>query len=326
MKKCMGCMRDYSETNGRCPVCGYSDEDGMTVGAETSEVLPPETIIGGRFILGRVLSCSDFSIVYIAWDALLQRRTAIKEYFPINLGTRRVGSAEIQFLSSNEQAIFEEGKEVFEKEVEILNQNQDIQELVNIYRYIRENNTSYMVMEYLEGCTLQDYMDDNPKMDGGSFKGIFAMIMDAVNALHDKGIGHYNLSPDNIYLEKSGRVRLLDFGMAKKEVYRMMQKKVDYYREEYISPEILLGKPAKLNADLYSLGAIYYYMMTGKEPKSSLHRNRRHSKLRISDKTDERIVNLLAEVYSEIRPEGIAQLWQVCSAEDKRRFLGNGQK
>lgn len=326
MKKCMGCMRDYSETNGGCPVCGYSEEEGKAVAAETTEILPPETILGGRFILGRALSCSDFSIVYIAWDALLQRRTAIKEYFPLDQGIRRRGSTVIEFSSSGEQMIFEKGKAIFEKEAEILNQNQEIQELVNVYRYIRENNTSYMVMEYLEGCTLQDYLDDNKRLDTASAKGIFAMIMDAVDALHENGIGHYNLSPDNIYLEKSGRVRLLDCGMAKKELYRMVQKKIYYYREEYISPEILLGKTAEKNADLYSLGAIYYYLMTGKEPKNSVHRHKRHSKLRINDKADEKIVNLLAEVHPEMRPEGIAQLWQVCSAEDKRRFLGNGQK
>lgn len=326
MKKCMGCMRDYSGNNGKCPVCGYSDEEAKAMANAGLEALPPETILGGRFILGRVLSNSDFSIVYIAWDALLQRRVVIKEYFPIGLGVRNPGSSEIEFPSAGAKTIFEKGRSVFEKEIQILNQNQEIREIVDVYRMIRENSTSYMVMEYLEGCTLQDYLDDNPKLDAQSAKAIFSLIADGVAAIEENGIAHYNLTPDNIYLEKSGRIRLLDFGLAKKELYRLMQKKMYYYREEYIAPEILLGNEASMNADLYSLGSIFYYMIKRKELKSSVRRSKRHQQIRMDNKADERIVNLLCEVHPEMRPESLEQLWQVCSAEDRRGFLENGQK
>lgn len=326
MKKCMGCMRDYSGQSETCPICGYSEKAYRETMAGDSEILSTETILGGRFILGRALSSSDYSIVYIAWDALLRRRVAVKEYFPLDLGRRKQESAQIEFDSQELQDVFESGRAVFEREAQHLGKYQDIDPLVNFYRCVRENGTSYIIMEYLEGTTLQDFLDDAPKIDPESRKAVFARLIEAVQLLHDRGIAHFNLSPDNIYIEKDGRIRFLDPGAAKKQLFRGRQKQWHMFRENFIAPEVLLGQEADKRADLYSLGAVYYYMMTGKEPKSSLRRNKRNNALRMNNKTDERIVNSLMGIYPDQRPAGISQLWQQCSGEERRRFLGYGQK
>ena len=80
MKKCMGCMRDYAENYERCPVCGYSEEQIKIEQGEKPEILSPETILGGRYIIGRVLSYTEYAITYIAWDALLQNRDGNQDF------------------------------------------------------------------------------------------------------------------------------------------------------------------------------------------------------------------------------------------------------
>lgn len=219
MKKCMGCMRDYEENNNCCPVCGYSDAQTEADRKKMPEALRPATILDGRYILGRCLSCSDYSIVYIAWDALLLKRAAIKEYFPFGLAERGEEGA-LECTSERNRKAFERGMKYFEEEARTLGENQDIPEIVNVYRCVRENNTAYTVMEYIEGCTLQDRLDageENPDE-------IWQKTDAAVAAIREREIEHYGLTPDNIYIEDDGTVRLLDFGEAKRKLQRLVGK------------------------------------------------------------------------------------------------------
>ena len=325
MKKCMGCMRDYGETNVKCPVCGYSDEQ-MRINKETlPEALEPTTIIGGRYILGRTLSCSDFSIVYVGWDALLEKRVAVKEYFPYRLGHRKNGN-EISFASANDQVVFEKGMEHFENEIRTLTKHQDIHEIVEVYRCVRENNTSYMIMEYMAGCTLEDWLEGDVSIEDLSANDIFGKLLTAIDKIHTRKIGHYNLAPDSVYLDEEGNVRLLDFGYAKKECLKFMDSRLVLMDGRYSAPEVMLGRRADENADLYSLGAICYRMLTGDAPGESIRRLKKKSRftLRGEGKENEKMINLLAEVLPEKRPGSIRQFREI--TERKGESPDAGQK
>ncbi len=314
MIKCMGCMRDYGENNSRCPVCGYSKEQARADEKNFPEILKPATILEGRFIVGRYLSCSDFSIVYVAWDALLRKRVAIKEFFPYGLGERGEENL-IEFESTQEKAVFEKGMQLFEEEAKLLGKNQDIKEIVEVYRCVRANNTSYMVMEYMEGCTLQDWLEGSVRIEDLSVNDVFRKLMLSVDTIHERGIGHYNLAPDNIYLDEEGNVRLLDFGFAKKEYLKLTDDALDLFSSSYTAPEVLMMEAADKNADLYSLGTIYYRMLTGKDPAPCLKRLKRKSRLRVKEAEHERKINLLAEVLADKRPESIKRFWEMSSRE-----------
>ena len=266
MKKCMCCMRDYSEGSQECPLCGYSDAQMMNDIEEFPEALHPETILAGRFILGRILSENDFSIIYISWDALLQRRVAIREYFPLGLGTRREGKSEIVFESEQEKLFFERGRDIFEREANVLNKNQDIEGILQVYRIIRENETSYIVMEYLEGTTIQDGFDGENTISEQQIDAVICEIAEIIDRFHSRGIIHYNLSPENIFLDDTGRIRITDFGDAKREVYRILNRNINILDLRYTAPEVLSGETSGYNSEMYSLGARCYRMVTGNEP------------------------------------------------------------
>ena len=303
MKKCMCCMQDYSENQPTCPVCGYSEAQMKWDEEEFPEALAPETILGGRFILGRTLSVTDFSNIYISWDALLQKRVAIREYFPAGLGKREQGAADITFSSAREQQLFEMGRETFEGEAARLNRNQDIPGIVQVYRTIRENQTAYMVMEYLEGRTLQDKLEDEELTDRKDVDRIICCLAEILDAVHARGMVHYNLSPENVYLDSGGRIRLLDFGDAKRRVYGMMRRSTRILDLRYTAPEILQGEAGGAGSDLYSLGAIYYRMVTGKEPPQSRPRRKKKTGLKVVDARAEKAIQALTMPAMEKRPK-----------------------
>ena len=298
-------MRDYGESDSRCPVCGYSREQTEADMKMFPEILRPASILGGRYIIGRHLSCSDFSTVYIAWDALLKKRAAVKEYFPFGL-CGRDGKNRVECDSAQGRVIFEKGMQFFEEEAKILGENQDIKEIVEVYRCVRQNDTSYMIMEYMEGCTLEDWMEGSAPVKDLSVNDVFRRLMLAVDAIHDRGIGHYNLAPDNIYINEEGEVRLLDFGRAKKECLKLMDEDAGLFDERYTAPEVLLGIAA-LKARWDSLAPL----LTGKHPPASLKRLKRKSRLRVKEPEYEKKINLLAEVFPDKRPESIKQFWEM---------------
>lgn len=313
MKKCMGCMREYSENGGFCPVCGYSEDQMKEDIAAMPDALAPMTILGGRYILGRTLSCSDFSFVYIAWDALLQKRVAVKEYFPVDTAVRKENNA-LEAVSEKEH-IFNDGKEYFYREFSRLTKNQDLGILAEVYRCIKENNTLYMVMEYVEGCTLQDLFDGTEVMEQEKLSHLFRKLMAAVEALHERKIGHYNLSPDNVMVDENGGIHLVDFGWAKMVTGAEMKCSENFFDEYYIAPEILANREARENADIYSLGTIYYTMLTGELPKKSRKRMKSGSVLKVADAEDQKKINLLAEVNPDKRPSSIREFWNAGKRE-----------
>lgn len=311
MKRCMNCMSEYNEQNTRCPKCGFSEAEMFSVQKLPKDILRPGTVLQGRFIIGRPLSCSDYSFVYIAWDGVLRRCVAIREYFPGTLSIRDENN--IKCRSGREKIFFDNGKMNFEKEALKLHYNQDIEQIVNVYRIIKENNTIYSVMEYMKGISLQDLMDIGFERNGFSEKQILDEVIKAIKIIHTRGIGHYNLSPDNIYIDDTG-VRFLDFGEAKYKMYQETGGGTVDYEEEYIAPEVLLGEKAGLNADLYSLGILEYKLYTGKTVPFSVRRYRQKNILKMENTKMKKNINILADPDSESRPKSIEEFYRM--AED----------
>ena len=301
----MGCMRDYSEEYTSCPVCGYSEEDIDEEAKKRPDALRAETILAGRYIVGRVLSYTEYAITYMAWDALLQKRVAIKEYFPINAGKRM--KKEILIKADREkESVFFQGKDGFYHEIEKWNKNQDISSIIKIYRCVQENGTVYMIMEYLQGYTLQDYIEEKGKLNSEEATKLLMEILQVIKELHDREINHWNLAPDNIYMDENQKIILIDPGVAKKQYFYCVEGNLDIYRREFIAPELLNGENVYKNADLYSAGAIFYFMLTGKEPKDSTVR-RKKKDLKMHNKKHEKILRILMEKKPEKRPQDVQQ-------------------
>ena len=265
----MGCMYDIRDDVMTCSVCGYSEKQAKIENELCKERLPVETILDGRYILGRLLSFTDFSFIYNAWDALLEMHVAIREYFPSMFAFRNNGETDIRYFDLECKDRFEVGQGFFESDAQKLFLIQSMDEVPDYYRIIRANNTSYIVMEYLKGITLEDFVVSGKADQQWSSRNTLNRIRTALDQLHQKGVLHLNLSPDNIYLCDGGRICLIDQGGAKAEVYRATGCESAFYQNDFIAPEVIHGEKGTRESDLYSMGCICYYLLTGNDPKRS---------------------------------------------------------
>lgn len=306
MKKCMGCMSDYRDDMNVCPACGYSDAEARDEMYRFPDRLPVETILDGRYILGRLLSASDYSMIYNSWDALLQIQVAIREYYPSIFPGTRDDQGTIRLSEPKDQTLFDTGKKAFEAEAVRLNLSQVLPEAVNYYRLVRANGTSYIVMEYLNGESLQDYIEEKATIQLTEAMEIVGKIKKNLEGLHNSGILHLNLSPDNVYLDENGLVKLIDYGSAKAAFISQPGCDIHIYQPEFIAPEVLSGGKTSRESDLYSLGSICYYLVSGKRPtKGNLHSLKG---IKERDAGYAKAIRILTDNDPGKRPEGLRLL------------------
>ena len=143
MPKCMKCMEEYEQTDF-CPYCGRK-RDAVSV---YTDQIPEETILNRRFIIGDAVRKDRIGFLYIAWDALLEQKVYIREWFPVKTACRTQG--QIQVKSEVSQDLWKRLEDAFLVHMEKLHKRQDISQLVPVYAFFRENNTAYCVLSDTE--------------------------------------------------------------------------------------------------------------------------------------------------------------------------------
>ena len=172
-----------------------------------------------RYLIGRVLGEGGFGITYIGCDLRLESKVAIKEYFPVDQVSRYAdNSLTVITRTGKSQDSYSQGIQRFLREARSLARMEKLSTVVAAKDFFEANNTAYIVMEYIQGTDLKTLVAQR----GGklSAQELFPMIeplFSALDAVHQAGLIHRDISPDNIMLEK-GRVRLLDFGCARESI------------------------------------------------------------------------------------------------------------
>lgn len=267
-KRCFGCMREKPDELKVCPHCGY--EQG-TWSRKDSE-LEPGTILNGQYLVGKMLGKGGFGITYMGWDLNLDICVAIKEYFPSLAVERAEGMTVRTKQSGNAKKQFMSGKERFMKEARALARFSDIREIVEVKNFFEENNTAYIIMEYLDGCTLKQYVGNmGGRLGQRELAEQAEPIMNAISSLHHAGIIHRDISPDNIMVLKNGSWKLLDFGNAKvldQEDSSGEVKATEVILKEGFAPLEQYQTLGNLGpwTDVYSFCASLYYCLTGIVP------------------------------------------------------------
>lgn len=264
---CPYCMTPVSE-NEICSVCG------LTAGTyiPSPHHLPPGTVLMDRYLIGRVLGEGGFGITYIGCDLRLELKVAIKEYYPVDRATRNASaSLEVTNFIGPSAKSFERGKHKFLSEAQVMAKLDKQNVIVSVRDFFEINNTAYIVMEYIEGITFHELVEKK----GGRIppEELFPMIeplFHALSIIHENGLIHRDISPDNLMLE-NGRVRLLDFGCAR-EAARGTETMTIALKHGYAPIEQYQQKGQGPWTDIYALSATIYYCLTGKVPPQALDR------------------------------------------------------
>ncbi|MCW5982332.1 MAG: protein kinase [Bryobacteraceae bacterium] len=264
---CMGCIREHGGAMV-CPHCGWREDQAPA----SPLYLPPRTILADQFMVGRVLGHGGFGILYIAWDLRLHRKLAVKEYMPQGVAGRSPGQRGVSVYTN--QADYQWGLDRFLDEARVVARFSDRPDIISVINFFAENDTGYMVTEYLDGRTLLQYVESK----GGRIAyeaavRIMTPVMDALREVHRTGILHRDISPDNIFLTNTGLVKVLDFGAARQALGQKSRNLSVILKEGYAPEEQYRTKGNQGQwTDVYATAATLYRIVTGKVPPPATDR------------------------------------------------------
>ena len=258
-----------------CPECG---RPYGSVKAE-SFALKPGTILDGKYLVGEMLGQGGFGITYIGFDLLLEQKVAIKEYYPMSTGmVSREGHSTVVWSSAMMgKTGTQKGFDSFLKEARKMAKLGGIPGVVGVKSVFIQNETAYIVMDFIEGETLLKKLQKNGPMDFDSCVKLMTPIMQALSEVHKHGIIHRDISPDNIMVQSDGKLILLDLGAAKDLDIQGKDGNVQSSQmvaKHGFSPVEQYGQAGKIGpwTDVYAMAATIYYCCTGVLPPSATDR------------------------------------------------------
>ena len=243
----------------------------MTASTKVTGVLSSGIhLLDGVYRVNRVLGQGGFGITYQGVDTRLNRSVALKEFFPE--GCWREGTT---VISAGRWTVktYSDAKQKFLQEGQTLGQFNH-RGIVRVFYYFEENNTAYMVMEYLQGRSLADLLEQRGgKMSEPEALHYIQKICQALAVLHQAQFLHRDIKPDNIMLTEDKRVVLIDFGAARDFTSRNSKRFTAMFTPGY-APLEQYGQALKFGAftDIYALGATMYHLLTGVVPPSAVER------------------------------------------------------
>lgn len=269
MKYCMGCMMEMEEHLQVCPHCGYDEGNAV----QESYYLTPGTVIGGKYIVGKALKYGGYTVKYIGLDAEHDRRVMIGEYLPSDFSTRSQGESMVTIYSGDALDQFQQGLVTFLNEGNRIQQLGDMPGIARVYDCIAENDTGYVISEYLEGRTLKEVLDAGKVFQPKEAASLICSILKGLSRLHPQDIIHCDIAPETIMLTTDRKVKLLDFG-ATRYVTTANSKSLAIILKQGYAPEEQYRSQGQRGpwTDVYALGAVMYRMITGKVPTESVER------------------------------------------------------
>lgn len=268
-KMCLGCMRYIEDVNQPCPFCGSSHIQNQP------HQLNAGCFLAGKYLVGRALGEGGFGITYLGWDISQNVKVAIKEYYPVDSVSRQGDFYTVApRTTQGAEQVFSAGKDKFFSEAQSLARFDAVPGIVRVFDYFQENNTAYIIMEFIEGQTLRDYLNTlGQPLFLNDILALLAPVVDSLGQVHAANLIHRDISPDNIMITEKGITKLLDFGAARLfslqgERSNTINVKMGYAPEE----QYLTHGSQGPWTDVYALAATIYRAITGIVPPQSLDR------------------------------------------------------
>ena len=269
---CINCMKERQEPDGVCEHCGF-DEGKYDL---PQHHMKPFAILAGKYLIGKAIGEGGFGITYIGMDLELEVRVAIKEYYPQGVAARISGinNCTVCSCTDSTRPFFEEGREKFINEARTIAKFRGLPEIVGIIEFFRENQTAYIVMEYLDGQTLKQYLRANGgKIPTDEILRMMRPLVLSLGKIHSEGLIHRDISPDNIMLMKDKSVKILDFGGARDFASRNGKSMSVLVKHGYAPEEQYRSQGDQGPwTDVYALCATMYRCITGEIPPNALDR------------------------------------------------------
>ncbi len=271
--RCPNCMQALPGNDDVCPHCGFE----ISRYEEKKNCLRPFTVLQNKYMLGRVIGVGGFGITYIGWDLNLQTYIAIKEYFPDSIAGRDTSTApeNTQVLPMDEKKdTYDKGLKRYVEEAQSLSKFYQLQGIVSVKDFFYENNTGYIVMEYINGINLKEFLNNyGGKLSEMTVLNLMKPVLESLYQVHNAGVVHRDISPDNIMVDRDNRIKLIDFGSARGTSSETDKTFTVILKHGYAPSEQYYAKGNQGPwTDIYSLCATMYKMLTGQLPPNSIER------------------------------------------------------
>ncbi len=274
---CLACMEKFGRRE-RCIHCGATRQDVSW----SPPRLKPGTIIHSRYLIGRCLGQGGYAITYLGLHLGLNHRVAIKEFYPSDLVDRKEDTLQVMpranAPSGDPATLFKHGLARFLEEgrsITKCHQPTPHPNIVRVTDIFEENGTAYLVMDYLEGMSLEEQLRKQPSgcISERELMEYIKPVLEGLKAVHRQGFLHRDIKPGNIYITKEGNVLLIDFGAARETLGKQQQTLTVTLTPGYAPPEQYSGGSNQGPwSDVYGVAATMYRCVTGETPPSAMAR------------------------------------------------------
>ncbi len=267
-RRCLNCMREYDAAANQCPYCGYREAPVVS-----GSYLPPRTVLHQRYLIGRVLRVNSESITYIAYDLKIDATVSVREYLPDTLSRRGEDGQQVMPLPGRE-AHYKALMSDFSELMLCLTKLRTFHSVVQVYELFRQNGTVYAVCEHIDGIPLSDYLQRRKEnLPWSTVKKLILPVLEALAVAHTARVYHRGISPDTVWLNRKGELRLDGFAISPLRAVRTELNAQLY--AGYAAPEqYLVSSWHGPWTDVYAVCALIYRMLTGVTPPPAADRVR----------------------------------------------------
>lgn len=282
MPLCMGCLNEIPAADSVCDICGFNNAE-----KQVAPYLPYGTVLNNKYVVARNLDTNGESTRYLGYDKTNGKIIAVREFLPIGLFDRSVDETKL-FITPQDKNSFTEALNAFQSYFESLKTLADSSASVAILDSFAANNTYYVIEENDDHISFNEYLEHNGgHLEWDVTRPLFMPIITLLENLHKMGIGHYAVSPSNLYVTSTGKLKLGGFATENERKRGTMLKSQLY--SGCAAPEQYSGNaPLDIATDIYGFTATMFFALTGKLPASAKDREK-DARLLISTNTVKRL-------------------------------------
>ena len=265
MALCIGCMQEIGDRRF-CPACGFDNAE-----KQQAPFLPYGTVLANRYIVGTGIDTNGESTRYLCYDQQTGDVAIVCEFLPVGLFNRAEGETQVRVNYEN-RLIYNKLKDDFINYYRILAELRELSALLDVHNVFEENNTVYVIEDNEDLIPFEEYVTRS----GGSLewdiaRPLFMPVISALEALHKRGVGHYAISPKNMYITASGKLKISGFA-TENERKRGTSLKSQLFSGAAAPEQYESNFPLDDITDIYGFCATLFYALTGHLPKTAPER------------------------------------------------------